>query len=88
MLIREYTINKVKWWATSILLVGVSLNILNNPELQGYVYPYNLYLNSIGCVSLFWCAVLQKDRPYIALNGILGLGYLLGVLNVFYPLGV
>jgi len=87
MIIREYTINKIKWWATALLLVGVSLNILNNPELQEYVYPYNLYLNSVGCVGLFACAVLQGDRPYMALNGILGLGYLIGVFNVFYPLG-
>jgi hypothetical protein len=77
---------KLKWAGTYFLLVGVTLNILNNPDLQQYVYPWNLAVNLTGCSLLFFSALLQGDRPYLLLNGVLGVGYSLGILNAFYPL--
>lgn len=77
---------KLKWIGSLLLLIGVSLNILNNPELQQYIYPWNLVVNLGGCSLLFFSALLQKDRPYLLLNGVLGAGYSLGILNAFYPL--
>jgi hypothetical protein len=77
---------KIKWIGSLLLLVGVSLNILNNPELQQYVYPWNLMVNLSGCGFLLFSALSQRDVPYVVLNGVLGAGYSLGVLNAFYPL--
>ncbi len=77
---------KFKWIGTCLLLVGVTLNILNNPELQKYVYPWNLVINNLGTGSLFVSALIQRDKPYIVLNGVLAVGYLLGATNAFYPL--
>jgi hypothetical protein len=77
---------KLKWIGSLLLLIGVSLNILNNPELQQYIYPWNLVVNLGGCGLLFFSSLLQKDRPYLLLNGVLGVGYSLGILNAFYPL--
>jgi len=77
---------KLKWFGTCFLLVGVTLNILNNPDLQQYVYPWNLVMGSVGCLSLLFSASVQGDKPYVVLNGVLGAGYSLGALNAFYPL--
>lgn len=77
---------KSKWLGSILLLIGVTLNILNNPELQEYVYPWNLIVNLFGCTFLLIAALSQRDKPYIILNAILGIGYVLGVINAFYPI--
>jgi len=83
------TIDKIevlKWLGTILIIVGVTLNVLNNPELQEFIYPYNLYINTIGGTLLLYGALVQKDWPYVALNALVTSVYVGGVINVFYPL--
>ena len=77
---------KLKWVGTILLLIGVTMNILNNPELQQYIYPYNLIINTAGSFSLLTCSILEKDKPYILLNVVLGSLYFLGTINAYYPI--
>lgn len=77
-----------KWIGTGILLVGVAMNILNNPALQEYIYPYNLVLNFAGSSILCVAAIYQSDRPYTILNGALAVAYGAGVIHAvlhFFP---
>lgn len=80
------TIEMMKWVGTLLVVLGVALNVLNNPELQEYVYPNNLYINLLGGFLLLAGALVQRDWQYVALNTIVSSTYVFGVINVFYPL--
>lgn len=69
-----------KWIGTILILLGAFLNILNNPELQQYVYPWNLYVNVAGCIFLLYAALLESDKPYILLNLLIGIVYAGGIV--------
>jgi hypothetical protein len=69
-----------KWIGSILILGGAFMNVLNNPELQQYVYPWNLYVNLIGCAFLLHASVLERDKPYILLNLLIGIGYAGGIV--------
>ncbi len=74
-------IQTIKWVGTVLILVGVLMNILNNPELQQYIYPYNLFISSFASFLLLSSALIEKDKPYVFLNSVVLIGYGLGSLN-------
>jgi len=76
----------MKWLGIVFLLTGVTLNTLNTPEFQQYVYPLNLYVSLAGSMLLFTVARQQDDVPYQILNAVVLTMYLVGIWNAFCPI--
>lgn len=82
-LLQEKHLKLIKWFGTIFLLCGVALNTLNTPEWQQYVYPFNLYVSLAGSLMLLMVARIQNDLPYMVLNSIVMLMYIVGVYHAF-----
>lgn len=77
------TDNNKKWLGTILVLSSVSLNSLNTPDWQEYVYPMNLYVSLLGSVILLWVSQKQKDLPYVVLNLTVLSIYVVAIINSF-----
>ena len=76
----------MKWLGIIFLLTGVTLNTLNTPEYQQYVYPFNLYVSLFGSILLFTVARQQDDVAYQILNLVVMIMYLVGIWNSYCPI--
>jgi len=74
------SITTLKWIGTILVLLASILNTLNTPELQKYVYPFNLYTAFLGTTTLLTVSFKQRDFPYLVLNGIIMLIVISGIL--------
>lgn len=79
----QMTDNGKKWLGTVLILISVALNSFNNPDLQKYVYPLNLYVSLLGSLVLLWVSKKQKDLPYVVLNVTVLNIYIIAIWNSF-----
>jgi hypothetical protein len=64
----------IKWFASIILIIGVSTTALN-------MYPYNMYFQWIGITGWLIVGILWKDWALILVNTIGSLILLTGIIH-------
>jgi uncharacterized protein with PQ loop repeat len=67
-------IEKLKWFSSIILTIGIILTSYN-------IYPVNLYVQAVGVLGWLATGILTRDNPLIFINSI---GFVVLVSGMYY----
>jgi len=67
-------IEKLKWFSSVVLVIGIILTSYN-------IYPANLYVQVVGVLGWLFTGILTKDNPLIFINAI---GFVVLVSGIVY----
>jgi len=67
-------IEKLKWFSSIVLTIGIFLTSYN-------IYPLNLYVQVVGVLGWLLTGILTKDNPLIFINSI---GFVVLVSGIVY----
>ena len=64
-------------WASSIVLVFAMIGTTND------MYPWNMFLQFLGCLGWLWVSVIWNDRALIIVNAVAVAIFLNGIFMYF-----
>lgn len=73
------TITVWKWLATITLVFVVGSNAFDT--LYNVVYPWNILAGAVSSSMLIRVSIVENDRPYLMLNGIIAVLYWVGFVQ-------
>tara|TARA_B100000686_G_C16654087_1_gene897152 strand:+ start:580 stop:804 length:225 start_codon:yes stop_codon:yes gene_type:complete len=70
-------LSNLKWLSTGLVLSGILLTNLN-------IYPFNIFLHSIGVVGWTFAGFISKDKPLLTNFGFQIPLFLIGYVNLLF----